>query len=67
MNLKNNVITVLDAVVKNYKSFNKINYYKLGTLSFKSHAKSYSAYLATHQLMVTIWGLSDPYFPGIFT
>ena len=34
----------------------------LGTLSFKSHSKCYSAYLATNQLMITIWGFRDPYF-----
>ena len=45
---------------KNYKSFNKKAYYKLGTLSFQSHSKYYLAYLSTNQLMVTTWGFSDP-------
>ena len=47
---------------KKHKYFNKKTYYNLGTLSFKSDSKCYSAYLATNQLLITIWGFSDPYF-----
>ena len=46
---------------KNYKSFIKKANYKLRTLSFQSHSICYLAYLATNQLMVIIWGFSDPY------
>ena len=62
LNPKNHVTTALDGVLKELQYFDQKTYYDLGILSFKSHSKCYSAYLAINQLMITIRGFSDPYF-----